>query len=312
MQMLARNGVEALFAPPPTPTSQTSLARSPFGGATAVGDKAGGLASQAGLIPRLVRGLFEAVASAGADVGFTMSCQLIEIYNEGLRDLLQRGMDAQSRRTSRGFRDSISGPLSVGSTFPDGGVARAPGDGLAGLAEEAHGTPQDGLGEDRSVFDDDDETDAAGSVAASAVGDDARGFDTTGRTAGAGSVAAERPPSSRLLRSVVSSGRISGRDTPGGSDSNALQIREDPERGVFVAGAAQLPVTASEHVFEALAIGATQRATASTKMNERSSRSHSIFQLYITQKRLDSMTTVRSTLTIVDLAGEQREGREDG
>lgn len=98
MQMLARNGVEALFAAPPsTPHSMPSP--SPFtqsiGGVAAiaaVSDKAGGLASQAGLIPRLVRGLFEAIAQAGEHVGFTMSCQLIEIYQEGLRDLLQASL----------------------------------------------------------------------------------------------------------------------------------------------------------------------------------------------------------------------------
>ena len=97
MQQLARNGVEALFSPSfasasgafPPPTSPAPPLTVGSGAIAAAGDKAGGLASQAGLIPRLVRGLFDAIALADAHTGFTMSCQLIEIYNEGLRDLLQ-------------------------------------------------------------------------------------------------------------------------------------------------------------------------------------------------------------------------------
>ena len=107
--------------------------------------------------------------------------------------------------------------------------------------------------------------------------------------------------SSRQLQQREGEAPIGGHSAHG-----HLHIREDPERGVFVLGATRLPVTSSHHVFEALALGASQRSTASTRMNDRSSRSHSIFQLYITQKRLDSMTTVRSTLTIVDLAGSER------
>ena len=94
--------------------------------------------------------------------------------------------------------------------------------------------------------------------------------------------AGTRPSAARDGASAASASAAAAAIGGGGQ----LQIREDPERGVFVSGAAQLSVTASEHVFEALALGATQRSTASTHMNERSSRIHSIFQLYITQKRL--------------------------
>jgi len=59
------------------------------------------LASKAGMIHRLVHGLFVAIGAAGADSSFKLSAQFIEIYNEGLRDLLQKGIVAETRRVAR-------------------------------------------------------------------------------------------------------------------------------------------------------------------------------------------------------------------
>jgi hypothetical protein len=256
------------------------------------------LASRAGLIPRLILGLFDAIArhETGDETTFSVSCQHVEIYQEGLRDLLQMGIASESKRIGvrNAGRESLSGRAQGGRATPSldltiDGDAVADGE-AADVGElegplppggEARRGPTPALGDPDLTVD---------SAAASVTG--SRGVDAS---------SSERL---QLLQSAVSSGRT----TPAAADTGALQIREDPQRGVFVAGAAQLPVTEERHVFEALALGASHRATAATRMNERSSRSHSVFQLYIMQKRLDSMTTVRSTLTIVDLAGSERVG----
>lgn len=41
-------------------------------------------------------------------------------------------------------------------------------------------------------------------------------------------------------------------------------------------------------------------------MNEKSSRSHSIFSITITQKQRDGLNTCKSKVNLVDLAGSER------
>lgn len=59
-----------------------------------------------------------------------------------------------------------------------------------------------------------------------------------------------------------------------------------------------------------LAVGNSQRATAATGMNDKSSRSHSIFSIILTLTEIDSesskLTTKRSRISLVDLAGSER------
>jgi centromeric protein E len=106
------------------------------------------------------------------------------------------------------------------------------------------------------------------------------------------------------------------------SNSNqTIPIREDPRRGVFVQSKEEI-VTDFESLLKLLFLGEKSRAIASTGMNERSSRSHTIFRVTIESREKDpgdSMdgandenrppTTdgaVRvSTLNLVDLAGSE-------
>lgn len=58
-----------------------------------------------------------------------------------------------------------------------------------------------------------------------------------------------------------------------------------------------------------MAQGNTARATAATGMNERSSRSHSVFILTFIQNRKSDGMKARSTLMLVDLAGSEAVGK---
>jgi len=63
-------------------------------------------------------------------------------------------------------------------------------------------------------------------------------------------------------------------------------------------------------------VGNSQRATAATGMNEKSSRSHSIFSIILTQTHIDNQLNCeplepldadrRSKINLVDLAGSER------
>ena len=58
-----------------------------------------------------------------------------------------------------------------------------------------------------------------------------------------------------------------------------------------------------------LTVGNSQRITAATGMNEKSSRSHSIFSIMLTQKESGEdgcLPSVRSKVNLVDLAGSER------
>jgi centromeric protein E len=61
-----------------------------------------------------------------------------------------------------------------------------------------------------------------------------------------------------------------------------LQIREDPHRGVFVQDAREQIVTTYAELLAVLARGEGCRKVAATDMNERSSRSHTIFRITVT------------------------------
>ena len=52
--------------------------------------------------------------------------------------------------------------------------------------------------------------------------------------------------------------------------------------------------------------GNDQKRLASTKMNERSSRAHSLFILTLTQRHKQSHVVVRSKLFLADLGGSEQ------
>ena len=62
-----------------------------------------------------------------------------------------------------------------------------------------------------------------------------------------------------------------------------LDIREDSIKGIYVDGVSEKYVGCPNDVLTLLEMGSANRAQAATKMNENSSRSHSIFILTINQ-----------------------------
>lgn len=93
----------------------------------------------------------------------------------------------------------------------------------------------------------------------------------------------------------------------------SLQIREDKKKGVFVEGLSEWAVRNPADIYTLLQRGAASRATASTKMNDVSSRSHAVFMIIVEQLTIlesgneGSITQIKvGKLNLVDLAGSER------
>ncbi|KAH8418821.1 hypothetical protein KR222_008748 [Zaprionus bogoriensis] len=109
-------------------------------------------------------------------------------------------------------------------------------------------------------------------------------------------------------------------DTP--VQRQALKVREHPIFGPYVVDLSAHSVDSYSALRNWLAVGNSQRATASTAMNDKSSRSHSIFNIVLNLTDLSSddgmssdtdsgtvaslRQTRRSKISLVDLAGSER------
>lgn len=85
-----------------------------------------------------------------------------------------------------------------------------------------------------------------------------------------------------------------------------LNVREVKGQGVLVDGAAEVYVSSEEEVMNVMRAGANNRHIAETKMNQRSSRSHSIFIVTVAQKNLRDLSNTTGRLYLVDLAGSEK------
>ncbi|XP_035915902.1 kinesin-like protein KIF14 [Anopheles stephensi] len=125
------------------------------------------------------------------------------------------------------------------------------------------------------------------------------------------------------LLSVTPTDGVITLSTPGqGSKRPALKVREHPLYGPYVVDLCKHPVDSHTALRNWLAVGNSQRATAATGMNDKSSRSHSIFSVVLKLVEIvhssdtDDATdrpgstsvkqTKQSKISLVDLAGSER------
>ncbi|KAF2126479.1 kinesin-domain-containing protein [Dothidotthia symphoricarpi CBS 119687] len=89
-----------------------------------------------------------------------------------------------------------------------------------------------------------------------------------------------------------------------------LKIRESQKDGVYVQGLTEAEVKSYVDVERLMRLGDSSRTTASTKMNDTSSRSHAVFTIrlkQITHSLLSDETIERTArMRLVDLAGSER------
>ena len=89
--------------------------------------------------------------------------------------------------------------------------------------------------------------------------------------------------------------------------STKLDIREDPKKGTFVKDLTYVTLKDTQDIQKCLDRGNKNRHVGQTSMNDQSSRSHSLFTVYL---EIEENGKIRSgKLNLVDLAGSERVGK---
>ncbi|XP_038000979.1 kinesin-like protein KIF14 [Motacilla alba alba] len=96
-----------------------------------------------------------------------------------------------------------------------------------------------------------------------------------------------------------------------GQKKQQLRVREHPVLGPYVEGLTVNVVRSYSDIQSWLELGNKQRATAATVMNDKSSRSHSVFTLVMTQTKVEFVNEeqcdrrLTSHINLIDLAGSE-------
>ncbi|KAK8967836.1 Kinesin-like protein FLA10 [Platanthera guangdongensis] len=90
--------------------------------------------------------------------------------------------------------------------------------------------------------------------------------------------------------------------------SGHLELREDPEHGIVVAGLRSIKVQSTDRILELLNLGNSRRKTESTEANATSSRSHAMLEISVKRKQKNQHLNqiLSGKLALVDLAGSER------
>ncbi|XP_077499049.1 osmotic avoidance abnormal protein 3-like [Amblyomma americanum] len=89
-----------------------------------------------------------------------------------------------------------------------------------------------------------------------------------------------------------------------------LDLKEHPDKGVYVPGLSLVPVHDVDSCEAVMERGWRNRSVGATLMNADSSRSHSIFTIHLEQMELTGRKSIRTgKLNLVDLAGSERQAK---
>lgn len=113
-----------------------------------------------------------------------------------------------------------------------------------------------------------------------------------------------------LLNPVVENFQGDDKEQPE-KDLHPLRVREHPVHGPYVEGLSKFVVSNKDEFLKLMIDGNRIRTTGATAMNSQSSRSHALFTVTVTQKKLNGsvFTTTKSKMNLVDLAGSERAGK---
>ncbi len=99
------------------------------------------------------------------------------------------------------------------------------------------------------------------------------------------------------------------------TDGRTLKVREHPKLGVYVEDLVELSVKDHLEIEKRMIEGNSMRHVAATKMNEHSSRSHSVFTIKVEQKDTSDTSpeaiALQAKINLVDLAGSERVGKTE-
>lgn len=89
-------------------------------------------------------------------------------------------------------------------------------------------------------------------------------------------------------------------------EEKPLEIKENAHGMIVVEGANEIPLSSLEEANKIFEFGLENRKTASTNMNETSSRSHLVFSIIINSRNKQTNQRTIGKLSLVDLAGSER------
>ena len=100
-------------------------------------------------------------------------------------------------------------------------------------------------------------------------------------------------------------------DLLGKDNDRKLDVKEDKDKGIYVKGLTSVIVKSIPEIEKTMIAGTKNRKVGETAMNKDSSRSHSIFTIYIeTAEESDGNQRFRAgKLNLVDLAGSERQSK---
>lgn len=84
-----------------------------------------------------------------------------------------------------------------------------------------------------------------------------------------------------------------------------LEVRESITNGIYINRLSENAVDCSEQVLKLMELGDEARNVAETKLNEASSRSHTVFRISIQSTCQKDGSLKESQLNLVDLAGSE-------
>jgi len=132
----------------------------------------------------------------------------------------------------------------------------------------------------------------------------------SGATDGVGVADEATPSAPSKSRMSVGRKRFSDADSSDAYLSQDLEIHESAHGHVYVEDLCLIPVSNIREVLEVANLGVKMRATYETKLNARSSRSHTVFTVSIAQRarvsKQGSGNILASSVNFVDLAGSER------
>lgn len=103
------------------------------------------------------------------------------------------------------------------------------------------------------------------------------------------------------------------RDLLSKNPQNRLELKENVDSGVYVKNLTSFVVKGVSEIVNVLEVGKKNRTVGSTKMNQDSSRSHSIFTVVVEcseKNQVDDEAKIRvGKLNLVDLAGSERQSK---
>jgi hypothetical protein len=85
-----------------------------------------------------------------------------------------------------------------------------------------------------------------------------------------------------------------------------LKVKESPVKGIYVEGISEFFIDSRDTFLELLKLSQDQRIVSGTKLNQYSSRSHTIFMLEVQQTLKKDNITKRGILNLIDLAGTEK------